>query len=125
MTGSATSGTTVDAVDTEPGTQDLFTLLIATSQLLTDKFPKKHGAFERVVQLAEETGEVAEQINIWAGTGLKREKHGEFVPQNLATELADVMRVAAGIAVELNIVDLLGYEIRSQHARAAGEGRSS
>jgi len=69
--------------------------------------------------LAEETGEVAEQINIWAGTGLKRQKHGEFDPQNLAMELADVMRVAVGIALEFGIVDSLGNQIRARHAQAA------
>ncbi len=98
--------------------EGVFSLLVATAQLLTVWYPKKLGAFERVVQLAEETGEVAEQINIWAGTGRKREKHGEFDPQDLAAELADVMRVAAGIAVEFGIVGLVGDQIRAQHARA-------
>jgi hypothetical protein len=72
MTGpAATSDTTSGAAD--PDIDGLFSLLVATSQWLSVKYPKERGAFERVVQLAEETGEVAEQINIWAGTGLKRQ----------------------------------------------------
>ena len=105
------------------GTSDtgLFVLLVATAQMMTVTYPKTHGAFERVVQLAEETGEVAEQVNIWAGTGLKRPKHGEFDPRNLAAELSDVMRVAVGIALEFGIVDLLDADIRARHAQAAHE----
>lgn len=95
----------------------LFPLIVATAQRLTSKYPKRHGAFERLGQLTEETGEVAEQINIWAGTGLKRQKHGEFNPQHLATEVCDVIRVAVGIALEFDIVDLVGHEIRAQYAR--------
>jgi NTP pyrophosphatase (non-canonical NTP hydrolase) len=120
MTGpAATSDTTSGAAD--PDIDGLFSLLVATSQWLSVKYPKERGAFERVVQLAEETGEVAEQINIWAGTGLKRQKHGEFDPRNLAVELSDVMRVAVGIAVEFGIVELLGEQIRARHARAPAE----
>jgi NTP pyrophosphatase (non-canonical NTP hydrolase) len=105
----------------EPDTDELFALLVATSRMITAKYPKKYGAFERVVHLAEETGEVAEQINIWAGTGLKRQKHGEFDPANLAAELSDVMRVAVGIALEFGVVDLVGDHIRARHARAKEE----
>lgn len=109
------------ARDTDRDTGGLFALLVATSQMITAKYPKRHGAFERVVHLAEETGEVAEQVNIWAGTGLKRQKHGAFDSRNLATELSDVVRVAAGIALEFGIVDLLGDQIRSRHACALDE----
>ncbi|MEV7629212.1 hypothetical protein [Actinoplanes sp. NPDC089786] len=75
--------------------------------------------------MAEETGEVAEQVNIWAGTGLKRQKHGEFDPRELAAELSDVMRVAVGIALEFDIVDLLGDHIRHRHSRAAEDTDSA
>jgi NTP pyrophosphatase (non-canonical NTP hydrolase) len=99
-------------------TDGLFTLLVATAHMLSTQYPKKRGAFERVVQLAEETGEVAEQINIWAGTGLKRQKHGEFDPANLAAELSDIMRVTVGIALEFDIVNLVGDHIRARHTQA-------
>ena len=109
---------TTGSADGHANVDQLFTLLVETSRMLTAKYPKKHGAFERVVNLAEETGEVAEQINIWAGTGLKREKHGDFDPQHLAAEISDVMRVAVGIALEFDIIDLVGDEIRSRHSQA-------
>ncbi|RSM39910.1 hypothetical protein DMB66_57815 [Actinoplanes sp. ATCC 53533] len=114
----STSDTTSGSGENHADIDGLFALLVSTSQMITIRYPKRHGAFERVVHLAEETGEVAEQINIWAGTGIKRQKHGEFDPRNLAVELSDVMRVAVGIALEFGIVDLVGDQIRARHARA-------
>lgn len=113
-------GTTPAAEARSEDLDDLFPLIVATAQYMTTKYPKKHGAFERMTQLTEETGEVAEQINIWAGTGIKRQKHGEFDPQALAAEISDVMRVAVGIALEFNIIDLVGNEIRAKYASAVG-----
>ena len=122
MTGTTKTGNTATGAESAgPRPNELFSLLVATSQQLTVKYPKKYGAYERVAQLAEETGEVAEQINIWAGTGLKRQKHGEFNPHNLALELADVMRVAVGIALEFGIVNSLVEQIRTRHAQVAEE----
>jgi NTP pyrophosphatase (non-canonical NTP hydrolase) len=121
MTGTAEPGTATGAGSAAARPDNLFSLLVATSQQLSPRYPKKDGAFERVAQLAEETGEVAEQINIWAGTGLKRQKHGEFDPHNLAMELADVMRVAVGIALEFGIVDSLGDQIRARHVQVTEE----
>lgn len=118
MAGAASAGGAApagDAIDTDLG--GLFPLIVATSRALTLRYPRKYGPFERVVQLAEETGEVAEQINIWAGVGLKREKHGDFVPQQLAAEISDVVRVAVGIAIEFDILGLLCNEIRERAAR--------
>jgi NTP pyrophosphatase (non-canonical NTP hydrolase) len=112
------SDTTAGSGESHPDIDGLFALLVATSQMIAIRYPNRHGAFERVVKLAEETGEVAEQINIWAGTGIKRQKHGEFDPRNLAAELSDVMRAAVGIALEFGIVDLVGDQIRARHTRA-------
>jgi NTP pyrophosphatase (non-canonical NTP hydrolase) len=117
-TPASTSDTNPGSSENPAATDGLFELIVATSQMITIRYPKRHGVFERVVHLAEETGEVAEQINIWAGTGTKRQKHGEFDPRNLAVELSDVMRVALGIALEFGIVDLVGDQIRARHAVA-------
>ena len=122
MTDSPMTGVTTS--DAAVGPSDLdgpFALLVATSRLLTAKYPKGRGPFERVVRLTEETGEVAEQVNIWAGTGLKRHKHGDFNPQYLAVEISDVMRAAVGIALEFDILDLVYDEIRDRHARTVDE----
>ena len=116
-TGEFTSG----SADTAADTDRLFALLVETSRMLTAKYPTRNGPFERVVQLAEETGEIAEQINIWAGRGLKRQKHGEFHPQHLAAEISDVMRAAVGIALEFDILSLVSDEIRARHGHAAEE----
>ncbi|MFC7530138.1 hypothetical protein [Actinoplanes sp. GCM10030250] len=100
---------------TDSTADGLFGLLVDTAQTLTARYPQDTGAFVRLAKLTEETGEVAAQINIWAGTGLKREKHGEFNPRELAAELSDVLRSAVSIALDLNILDLLIAEIRGRH----------
>jgi hypothetical protein len=60
----------------------LFHLLVATAQTLTARYPHDSGAFVRLAKLTEETGEVATQINIWAGTGLKRQNTVNSIPAN-------------------------------------------
>ncbi|WP_436528401.1 hypothetical protein [Actinoplanes sp. HUAS TT8] len=92
-----------------------FDLLVATAHELAARYPADTGAFVRLAKLTEETGEVARQINIWAGTGLKREKHGAFDAGELAAELSDVLRAAVSIALDLGIVDQVTAAIRRRH----------
>ncbi|MFI1996946.1 hypothetical protein [Actinoplanes sp. NPDC020271] len=110
QTGSSTAG--------EP-----FHLLVATVRELAVRYPDDSGPFVRLAKLTEETGEVATQINIWAGTGLKRQKHGAFDARELAAELSDVLRAAVGIAVEFDILDLLVVAIRHRHTEICGAGQ--
>jgi NTP pyrophosphatase (non-canonical NTP hydrolase) len=100
---------------TASAADDLFWLLVDTARTLAARYPEDTGAFVRLAKLTEETGEVAAQINIWAGTGLKRRKHGEFEARDLAAELSDVLRAAVSIAVDFDILDLLITEIRGRH----------
>jgi NTP pyrophosphatase (non-canonical NTP hydrolase) len=95
--------------------EEPFHLLVATAHELAARYPDDAGAFVKLAKLTEETGEVANQINIWAGTGLKREKHGAFDARELAAELSDVLRAVIGIALDLDILDLLTAEIRRRH----------
>ncbi|MBX7267776.1 hypothetical protein KIF24_18175 [Micromonospora sp. Llam7] len=104
---------------TDSAADGLFWLLVDTARTLAARYPQDTGAFVRLAKLTEETGEVAAQINIWAGTGLKREEHGEFDPRELAAELSDVLRSAVSIALALDILDLLIAEIRGRHTEIA------
>jgi NTP pyrophosphatase (non-canonical NTP hydrolase) len=101
---------------------DLFGLLVDTTRTLAARYPEDAGAFVRLAKLTEETGEVAAQINIWAGTGLKRSKHGAFDPRELAAELSDVLRAAVSIAVDFDILDLVATEIRRRHHKILRPG---
>ncbi|MGW6240593.1 hypothetical protein [Streptomyces sp. NPDC055094] len=57
------------------------------------------------VGLAEETGEVAQQINRLEGMGVKRERHGEPDIDDLTKEVLDVVRCAVTIAMHYGCVD--------------------
>jgi NTP pyrophosphatase (non-canonical NTP hydrolase) len=104
-------------------TDDLFGLLVDTARTLAARYPEDTGAFVRLAKLTEETGEVAAQINIWAGTGLKRSKHGPFDARKLAAELSDALRAAVSIAVDFDILNLLITEIRGRHNEILRPGR--
>lgn len=103
------------ALTTDEPADGLFFLLVETARTLAARYPEDTGPFVRLAKLTEETGKVAAQVNIWAGTGLKREKHGAFDPRDLATELSDVLRATVGIALDLDILNLLDTAIRSRH----------
>ena len=50
---------------------------MAISVGLGRRFPNHNEPFQIMTRLLEECGELAEQVNHFEGTGVKREKHGE------------------------------------------------
>jgi NTP pyrophosphatase (non-canonical NTP hydrolase) len=76
-------------MDNEP---DLMQRLMAVSVGLSRRFPDHNGPFEIMTRLLEECGELAEQVNLFEGTGVKREKHGEPDKAKLAKKAQDVLR---------------------------------
>lgn len=65
---------------------------------LNKRFPNGNDPFKIITRLAEETGELAEQVNHFEDTGIKKEKHGEPSKEKLAKEVQDVIRCALAIA---------------------------
>lgn len=96
---------------------DLYRTLFQVVALLDKKFPDGNDIFQRVSRLAEETGELAQVVNHWEGTGIKRQKYGEPDVAHLAKEVQDVMRAAIGIARHYGIEKELEDSIRSAHRR--------
>jgi NTP pyrophosphatase (non-canonical NTP hydrolase) len=101
------TGTSPAPVFPESGDNDEFWLLAATARQLTARYPAETGPYRRLAKIYEEGGEVAEQIHIYAGSGIKRQKHGPFRPARLADELSDLMRSAVAMANDFKIVALL------------------
>ncbi|MFH9069629.1 hypothetical protein [Streptomyces alboflavus] len=77
------------------------------------RFPRHNEIFHLVSRLAEETGEVAQQVNHLEGMGLKRDRHGEPDVGDLTKEVLDVVRCAVTIAMHYGCVDDL-RELTSQ-----------
>jgi NTP pyrophosphatase (non-canonical NTP hydrolase) len=101
---------------------NLFALLLDIADIQTRRFPHHHGPFERLTRLAEEVGELAQQVNHAEDTGVKTRKHGPFKPENLAAEVADVLLVATGIAIHYGLVDQVRATIEARHRRNLERG---
>ena len=65
---------------------------------LDNKFPRGKDPFKMISRLLEECGELAKEVNIFEGEGIKMEKHGDPDRKNLAKEVFHVVRQALQIA---------------------------
>lgn len=83
---------------------DLYPAIKKINQGLRRRFPDGENPFQIMTRLLEECGELAEQVNHFEATGVKRAKHGEPERAKLAKEVQDVLRCA------LQIVDYYGIE---------------
>lgn len=83
---------------------------------LNQRFPAGNTPFQITTRLLEEAGEVARQVNIREGSGIKAEKHGNPDDRELAKEVLDVIRCALsvvryyGVEKELNEAIAIRYE---------------
>jgi NTP pyrophosphatase (non-canonical NTP hydrolase) len=106
-------------MNTQP---DMMQQLMAVSAGLARRFPDNNGPFEIMTRLLEECGELAEQVNHFEGTGVKREKHGEPDKAKLAKEVQDVLRCALQIAQYYGIEQELEVSIENSYQRLKAEG---
>lgn len=71
------------------------------------EFPDGNTPFEMLARLMEECGELAEQVHIFEGSGIKRKKHGLPDPDKLGAEIRDVLlcvvQIAEHYAVKPNV----------------------
>ncbi|MBE0696984.1 MAG: hypothetical protein IH586_08670, partial [Anaerolineaceae bacterium] len=77
--------------------------LLSTSRGMTHRFPEGNNPFQMLARLLEESGELAQQVNHFEVTGIKREKYGEPDRQKLAHEVMQVLRCAAQFAIYYDI----------------------
>ena len=61
------------------------------------RFPEGNDPFRIMTRLLEECGELAQQVNHFEGSGVKREKHGEPDRAQLAQEIRDVLTCVARV----------------------------
>ncbi len=89
---------------------------------LNQRFPNGNDPFKIITRLAEETGELAEQVNHFEDTGIKREKHGEPSREKLAKEVQDVIRSALAVANYYGIEQELENSIDKSLEKIKSEG---
>jgi NTP pyrophosphatase (non-canonical NTP hydrolase) len=90
---------------------------------LKKRFPcSQDNPFEIITRLLEESGELAEQVNIFEDSGVKRIKHGNPDKKKLAKEIQDVIRQALQICTYYNAEKELNESIEESINRLKTEG---
>ncbi|MDQ7793840.1 MAG: MazG nucleotide pyrophosphohydrolase domain-containing protein [bacterium] len=72
--------------------------LWTVSEGITRRYPGGNHPFQIMTRLLEECGELAEQVNHFETTGIKRQKLGQPDRAHLAKEVQDVIRCALQVA---------------------------
>ncbi len=75
----------------------MFDKLPLVSQGLTRKFPRGNDPFQLMTRLLEECGELAQEVNRFEGSGIKRDKYGAPDRTQLAEEAQHVLRCVVQI----------------------------
>ncbi len=85
------------------------------------RFPNSDDAFQLMTRLLEECGELAQQVNHFEGSGVKREKYGEPDRAKLAKEIRDVLKCVVQVIdhydVELEVaasIDLAYHSLKRE-----------
>lgn len=91
----------------------MFDKLPLVSSGLTRKVPHGNEPFQLMTRLLEECGELAQQVNRFEGSGIKREKYGEPDRIQLAEEVSHVLR---------GMMQIIQYYHIEQEVTAALEG---
>lgn len=87
-----------------------------------NRFPDGVQPYQMATRLLEECGEVAAEINLWEGSGLKRQKHGEPKKENLANEIRQAMVELVKIARYYQVEEELEASIQASRDRSKAEG---
>jgi NTP pyrophosphatase (non-canonical NTP hydrolase) len=77
--------------------------LIAVTIGYSRKFPDGNEPFQMMTRLLEECGELAQQVNHFENSGVKRAKHGEPSKMKMAEEVQDVLCCAFQVAQHYHI----------------------
>ncbi|HSO12436.1 MAG TPA: hypothetical protein VLT51_08675 [Anaerolineales bacterium] len=96
--------------------------LYAITHGLNRRFPNGNDPFQMMTRLLEEGGELAQMVNHFEGTGVKREKYGTPDKAKLAKEVMDLLRSTLQIAIYYGIEDDLERKINDSYEKMKNEG---
>lgn len=86
------------------------------------RFPEGVAPYQMATRLLEECGEIAAEINLWEGSGIKRQKHGEPKKENIANEIRQAMVELVKIAKYYHVEQELERSIMQSLTRSREEG---
>ena len=96
--------------------------LMAINRGLDRRFPNGRDPFQVMTRLLEECGELAQQVNHFEKSGVKRQKHGPPDRAKLAKEVQDVLRCALQVVQYYGIEEELAASIEGSYQRMKAEG---
>ncbi|MCL2461284.1 MAG: hypothetical protein FWF44_01345 [Defluviitaleaceae bacterium] len=96
--------------------------LYRVAQGYRKRYPKGDEPFQMVTRLLEECGEVASEVNLWEGSGIKRRKRGVPCKEDLAGEIKQAMAALLQIADYYQVKDELEDSINKSYERMESEG---
>ncbi|MEI7579084.1 MAG: MazG nucleotide pyrophosphohydrolase domain-containing protein [bacterium] len=95
---------------------DTYSKLTHIVDILNQRFGNSN-PFQIITRLAEETGELAEQVNHFENSGVKKEKHGLPDKAKMAKEIQDVMRCAIQVMKYYNLENDVEESIENSYQK--------
>lgn len=89
---------------------------------LNRRFPNGNHPFQMMTRLLEESGELAQMVNHFEGSGIKLEKYGPPDKTKLAKEVMDLLRCGLQIVIYYGVEKELEAKISESYERMKGEG---
>ena len=96
--------------------------LLTITRGFNRRFPNGNHPFQIMTRLLEESGELAQLVNHFEGTGVKREKYGEPDRAKLAKEVKDVLLCAMQVAIYYGVEKELEDTLNLSYQRLRNEG---
>lgn len=96
--------------------------LYAITLGLHRRYPSGNHPFQMMTRLLEESGELAQTVNHFEGTGIKVEKYGLPDKAKLAKEVVDLLRCGLQIAIYYGIQKELEITINESYEKMKAEG---
>ncbi len=99
-----------------------FAQLLDVTRGFSRRFPASDDPFQMMTRLLEECGELAQQINHFEGSGVKREKYGDPDRTQLAKEIRDVLKCVAQVIDHYDVEEEVAASIELAYQSLKGEG---
>jgi NTP pyrophosphatase (non-canonical NTP hydrolase) len=96
--------------------------LYAVSRGYNRRFPEGVDPFQMMTRLLEESGELANEVNHFEGTGVKRQKYGEPDKAKLAHEVRNVLTCALQVVLHYGAEAELEADVERAYQRLKAEG---
>jgi NTP pyrophosphatase (non-canonical NTP hydrolase) len=96
--------------------------LYAITHGLNRRFPAGNDPFQMMTRLLEESGELAQMVNHFEGTGIKLEKYGQPNKAKFAKEIMDLIRCGLQVAIYYGLEGELETRINESYEKMKSEG---